>query len=71
MERWLAGRGGKGEDRNGREHRDAGENKRNRNRPGKRTQGEKIKRNGKAFGVGGLKPGGSKKGETNKKKGGT
>lgn len=35
------------------------------------TRGENKKKNGKAFGVGGLKPGGSKKGETNKKKGGT
>lgn len=36
----------------------------------KKHKGRKEK-NGKAFGVGGLKPGGSKKGETNKKKGGT
>lgn len=55
MERWLAGRGGKGEDRNGREHRDAGENKRNRNRPGKRTQGEKIKKKREGFRGGGPK----------------
>lgn len=45
---WSAGwpgEGGKGEDRNGREHRDDGENKRNRNRPGrkKNTRGEKKK----------------------------